>query len=178
MNFEPIQTSIVNQLTATFSAKSLPFQVAHLPDNDADYIKAVQKQIVFVAYTGSTSPGLTSTNPVIQERKVQFAVECFSRMLYGENGISVVADNVEKSLVGFKPLNCGRLYLVKDDIIRGQDHIWTHSFQFECTTILVQDDLSDPIVVPNLSTVTSKFQNAANSQDAANGSEQTVIPTT
>jgi hypothetical protein len=176
MNIEIIQQSIVTQLQAAFTASSLLFTAENIPESEAGYRKAVPNPIAYVVYTGSTSPGVRSSNPVIQDRKLQFSVECLSRVLYGPNGLLKVRDYVELALIGFKPVNCDRMYLVKDDIDRADDSIWAHVFQFECITMLVQNDLSDPVVVPNLQTLTAKFENASNPGDAGNGTQTIVIP--
>jgi hypothetical protein len=42
--------------------------------------------------------------------------------------------------------------------------------------MLVQNDLSDPVVVENFQTLTAKFENASKPGDTGNGSETTVIP--
>src|SRR5579871_5165669 len=146
MNIEPIQNSIVDQLQGQFTASSLTFKALNLPDNEADYRRAVGNGIVFIAYSGSTTEGVNNTDPVTQYRKLQFHAECFSRTLYGDTGLFAMRDVVEKTLIGFKPLNAERLYLVKDDITRGEDTIWGHIFQFECMTMLVQDSLSETIL--------------------------------
>lgn len=177
MNIEPIQQSIVDQLQAAFVASSLPFQAKNLPDNEADYTKAVQGPIAFVVYTGSTSPGVKNTNPITQERKLQFSVECFGRGLYGAAGLFAVRNTVELALIGFRPTNCQRMYLVKDDIDKGKDTIWAHVFQFECMTMLVQDTLSDPVIVPSFTNLTAKFENIGDADDDGNDESTTIIPT-
>jgi hypothetical protein len=169
MNIEVIQDSIVAQIQASFTAGSLAFTAQRLPESDAEYKKAVQSPICFVAYTGSTSPGVKNTNPTSQDRKLQFSIQVIGLLLYNANGLHNAGDYVEKSIIGFRPTNCDRIYLVKDESTRGEDKLWTREFQVEAMTVLVQDSLSEPIVVPSLQRVDVKFQNAGNPLDADNG---------
>src|SRR6186713_1669058 len=109
MNMEIIESSIVDKLQAVFVASSLEFQAKALPDAEADYKKYPGKVTAYIVYTGSTSPVVNNTNPVTQPRRLQFAVELFSRALKGPSGLHVARDYVEKALIGFRPTNCNRL---------------------------------------------------------------------
>ena len=175
MNFEPIQKSITTQLSNGFTAAAVDYIAQDLPESVADYSRAVTVPRAYVVYTGSTSPGVKNTNPTTQDRKAQFAVECYGRSLYDLEGVHALAALVEKLLVGFCPLSCDRLYLVKDDLIKGDDGIWCRVIQFECMTMVVQDQLSDPVVVPGLQGASIKFQNLGNSGDPDNGTSDPII---
>ena len=175
MNIEIIEASIVTQLQGTYTANALSFSAVALPEVESEYRRAIQNPISFVVYIGSTSPGVRNTNASTQDRKLQFSVECLSRILRGDNGLYRMRDFVERSLMGFRPTNCDRLYLVKDDVTRGEDGIWAHVFQFECLTMLVQDDLSDPVVVPSLKRVDLAFENGGEADDPGNGEVITII---
>jgi hypothetical protein len=177
MNIEVVQESIVTQLQAAFTASSLTFTAQRLPESDMEYKKAVQAPICFVAYTGSTSPGVRNTNPTSQDRKLQFSVQCIGRILYGSTGLYVARDYVEKALIGFKPASSDRLYLVKDQLTRGDDTLWIHEFDLECMTLLVQDNLTDPVVVANFVRGDIKFENGGDPADPGNGDSVTFIQT-
>lgn len=177
MNIQTVQDSIVTQLQAVFTASSLSFTAQRLPESDAEYTKAVAAPICFVAYTGSTSPGVRNTNPTSQDRKLQFSVQCIGRILYGGTGLYVARHYVEMALIGFKPTNADRMYLVKDELTRGQDTLWIHEFQLECMTLLLQNDLTDPVVVQNFVRGDIKFENGGDQDDPENGESVTFIQT-
>ena len=176
MNFEPSQDSIVAQLNGRFQESGRPFSAQKIPDAENDYRKAATGVMAYVVNTDSNSPGVRNTNASTQDRFARFAVECFSRKLYGDDGLFAARHLVEKALVGFKPTSCDRLYFVRDAMDKGTDGIWIYLINFECKTMIVQDDLSDPVIVPRLAAVQSTFQNAGNSEDDGNGESTNVIP--
>jgi len=177
MNIEAIEQEIVDHLQAVFTESATVYKALVMPDSVIDYAKAVPTAVAYVVYTGSTSPGVRNTNPITQDRKPQFSVECLGRSRRGEGGLLILMDLVEKALIGFRPSSCDRMYLVKDDADRGTDGLWVHVYGFECKAMLVQDSLSEPIVVPALSDLKVKFLNGANADDDSNGESTTIIPT-
>ncbi|SHN45927.1 Gp37 family protein [Chitinophaga sp. CF418] len=158
MNIYPIQQSIVQKLQSVFSALSLPFEGRDLPDTSKDYDTAVVSPIVYVVYAGSTASPSVTANTIAQERRLRFNAEIHSRLLYRSNGMFVARDMVEQALIGFKPANCQRLYLLQDDIAQSPDDpkLWVHAMQFECVTMLVQKDESDPIIIPSFQELIAK----------------------
>ncbi len=157
MNFEPITQSIVEQLATGFTNSSLPFTAYRMPNSVADYNTAANAIIInpacFVVYSGSSAQLPNNTGPVSQLRKATFNVECHGKSLYGNHGLHALADLVELLLVGFEPLNCNRLYLIKDEISKTEDGIMIHLFQFECETMLVQWYSNEQIIGGQLSQV-------------------------
>ncbi|MCM5528963.1 Gp37 family protein [Parasegetibacter sp. NRK P23] len=150
MNLYPSQQSIVQKLQSDFTGAGTSFVARDLPDSPGEVLRGVANPVVYVAYTGSISEPPLTTNTIAQRRKVTFAVECIARTLYGENGMNAVRDIVEQSIVGFKPSNCQRLYLKKDNVTQSENgEAWVHVYEFECDTILVQKEESDPIIVPS-----------------------------
>jgi hypothetical protein len=148
MNLYPSQESIVTKLAADLATADSEFLAKDLPDSQADYDVAVKKPIAYVIYAGSQALPSVAANVISQPRKLKFNVEFHSKKLYGQIGLFLVRDILEQSLVGFKPTNCGRLSLLKDDISKTEEGIWVHVYQFECETMLVQKSDSDPVIVP------------------------------
>lgn len=148
MNILLSQQSIVAHLAADFTTAGLPFLSRDLPDTSKEYEEGLIIPVAYVVYSGSTATGTVTSNTIAQPRKVRFNIECHGRVLYRANGLFVLRDVVEQSLVGFKPTNCQRLYLLSDEISQTDDKIWVHVYQFECETMLVQKDESEPIIIP------------------------------
>lgn len=157
MNIYPVQKSIVDHLQEDFSNAGAAFTAKDLPEVSKDFDVALESPIAYVVYTGSqTSPSVTS-NTIAQPRKLKFSCEVHARKLYGPNGLFIVRDILEQSLVGFKPVQCQRLSLVDDQITQDKDNaFWIHIFQFEAETMLVQKDETDPIIVPQFKEVIAK----------------------
>jgi len=153
MDLRAQQAAIKDQLNVAFAGTV--FTAQELPEVDADYQRAVPNPIAYVVYTGSSTIGHLSTDPVVQERKLKFNIECYGRLLYGPNGIFALRAIIETALIGFAPPNSKRLYLVSDEISRGEDSIWSHVYAFECITTIVQANLEDPIIVPSLKSIGS-----------------------
>jgi len=148
MDTRPIQTAITEQLNGAFNGTT--FSAQELPEAEADYQRAVPNALAYVLFTGSETIGIASTDPVIQQRRLKFNVECYSKLLYGPAGLFALRQLLESALVGYLPPNCERLYLTKDDLSRGEDLIWLHVYNFECLTMLVQDNYTEPTPVTAL----------------------------
>ena len=158
MNIAVIQQSIVDKLADGFTNANAMFLSRNMPESGAQYELGLTKPIAYVHYNGSQSLPSISTNIVAQPRKMKFSVECHSRLLYdvpGSLGLHTVRNLVEQVLLGFKPTNCQRLYLLQDDAAKTEDGIWVHVYQFECETMLIQVDAPDSIVVPNFEGLTT-----------------------
>lgn len=149
MNIYPIQQSIVTKLASDLAVASSDFVAKDLPDSQNDYDVAVKKPIAYVIYAGSQAIPSMTANVIAQKRNLHFNIEFHSRKLYGNQGLFLVRDVLEQSLIGFKPTNCQRMYLLKDDISKTDEGIWVHVFQLECETMLVQKEDSDPVIVPS-----------------------------
>jgi hypothetical protein len=155
MNIYTSQRNIVSKLQSDFEAIGARWKALDLPEAQNQYQIAVPNETVYVIYHGSNADPSISTDVIAQQRKVSFNVEIGSRTLYDANGVMTIRDIVEQSLIGLKPANCQRLYLVKDDLSITDDKIWVHVLQFECITMLMQKDESDPIVVPSFQELVS-----------------------
>jgi hypothetical protein len=152
MNIQSIQDSIVSKLDQAFTDAALPFLSRRMPDTSMQYEMALKNPIAYVVYAGSSAQPSMSTDIIAQSRKIRFNIECHSRLLYdvsGDMGMYALRDVVEQVLIGFTPDNAQRLYLLQDDISQTDDKIWVHVFQFECETMLIQKEQSDPIIVPS-----------------------------
>jgi hypothetical protein len=147
MDLRAIQTAVTTQLGGAFAGTS--FSAQELPESESDYQRAVPNPIAYVLCTGSETIEIVSTDPVVQRRRLKFNVECYGRLLYGATGLFALRQLLESALIGYLPPNCDRLYLVKDDVNRGDDNIWCHVYNLECLTMLVQDNFSEPIIVPS-----------------------------
>lgn len=153
MNILPIQNDMVNVLQMAFEASFLPFKAFNLPDVPSDVQKAVAAPIVFVAYMGSTADPSMDSRVIMQNRKLKFNVEIQSRRLNGDGGLFAARDVVEQIIIGYSPLYCSKLYLVKDDISQSDDGVWVHIYNLETTVVLVQKDETDPIIVPSFQNI-------------------------
>lgn len=151
MNIQKIQQSIVERLDQQFTIAVLPFLSRNLPEGNAQYDLGLKNPIAYVVFVGSQADPSNSTYVVSQPRRLKFHVECHSRYLYDTDsikGLHTLRDVIEQALIGFRPVDCQPLYLIQDDSVKTEDGIWVHVLQFECQSMLVQKDVSEPIVVP------------------------------
>lgn len=165
MNILPIQNDIVSTLQAAFTAATLPYNAFNLPDVPSDVQKAVAAPIVFVAYMGSTADPSMDSRTIMQNRKLKFNVEIQSRRLNGDNGLFAARDVVEQVIIGYSPLYCSKLYLVKDDILQSDDGVWVHIYNLETSVVLVQKDENDPIIVPSFQEIIENSSDAEEQND-------------
>lgn len=149
MNLYPSQESIVQHLQADFTAAETSFLAKDLPEAEVNYDAGLKNPIAYVVYVGSQADPSATTHTIAQPRKVRFNIEVHAKKLYGTSGIFSVRDVLEQSLIGFKPTNCQKLYLLKDDISKTEEGVWVHVYQLECQTMLVQKQENDPIIVPS-----------------------------
>lgn len=149
MNINSSQESIVSKLQSVFDSLGVRWKVFKLPEAQNQYQIGVPNEVVYVIYHGSTASPSISTNTIAQPRKISFSVDIYSRSLYDQNGLSNIRDIVEQALIGFKPTNCQRLYLIKDEFTITDDKIWAHVIQFECETLVVQKEENEAIIVPS-----------------------------
>lgn len=145
MDIQAAEDAITNQLSAAFNGTT--FTAQSMPDNDGDIQRAVPNPIAYVLNTGSYPIEIISTDPVVQRRMLKFNVECYSKLRKGVNGLAALKPLLESALIGFMPPSCKRLYLVKDDLLRGDDSIFCHVYSLECETTLIQNNFSEPIVI-------------------------------
>jgi hypothetical protein len=149
MNIIDIQASIVAKLTEVFTELDAPFVAKDFPETDDDYDIAVKKTTAYVVYTGSQAQSSISTNVIAQPRNLQFTVEVHSKTLYKVTGLHVASDLVEQILIGFKPLNSERLYMVKDELTKTDQGIWVRLLHLQCESRLIQVDEPRKIIIPS-----------------------------
>lgn len=150
MNIYSTQKNIVDQLNAAFTAANLACEALDLPENDADFKKAVPNPLAFVIYTGSNPAGSVSTRGVAQRRPLKFSIELHGRWLYKQDaGMFWIRDVLEQAIIGFAPINCEPITLISDSITQTEDKVWVHVYNVECLCMLVGKDPDDPIIVPS-----------------------------
>jgi hypothetical protein len=135
MNTTAIVASIINRLAPL---KDAGYEVERMPEKQSEYSRPFEKGRVTIYYNGSTFLPVNSTSQSNQTRKVNFALELRTRTMYNDlNGIHTLRSSIERLLTGFKPLNCSRLYLLKDEPGKFEENDWVHLMEFETTTLLV-----------------------------------------
>jgi hypothetical protein len=151
MDLRATQAAIAAQLSTAFAGTV--FTAAEMPESDATFSRGVPNPIVYVLLTGSDTVELLSTDPVQQIRRLKFNLECYSMKMYGDAGMLTLRPILEAAIIGFQPPSCDRLYLVKDELSRDEDSIWTHVYNLECLTVLVQSTDSEPIIIQSFASI-------------------------
>jgi hypothetical protein len=144
--YENIELEIVSHLNGLVNndpdnGDVLMFDVVALPQLQADYQRPFQHVRVTVAYKSSDFGEIKSTHHITQPEKIQIEVIIQSRFLRGVTGIHKFTDIVKRRLVGFRPTDCTKMYLVKNGFsdYNNESALWSYSLLFETTYTIVED---------------------------------------
>lgn len=143
MNYEAIEKSILDKIKPAFVAAGFFAQV--MPEVKAELKTTTQKGAVYVSYQGSTfdqtsqDPRHLSTGPTSQKEVLNFEITVEAAKLRGVGGVHKAIEYLRALLVGFRPVNCHKLYLTgvrPDDYIEG---VWSWKVLMACTSAVVED---------------------------------------
>lgn len=157
MNYEQLETDIVTRLSPLLPENS---EVMKLPETDDDLRgKPFIGGRITVMYSGSDygDPGgnnfTRSTAQVVQLETVMVDVVIQSRFLRsGDDSLHKLIRLVKRSLIGYQPTDCDRLYMRKQKVVDKLDQqdasdLFTCVMEFECTTMSIEevDDTADDV---------------------------------
>ena len=146
MNYSVAETSIVERLgplAAEFSC-----EVLQMPSTQAEY-KTPTGPFVWVSYERSKfdqtndDPRLQSSGPTIQKEVMQFQITFNAKTLRGEKGIHVLMAAARLLLVGFKPTNCHKLYMIEVTPEKFEENLWTYKMVMGCQSVVMELDGDD-----------------------------------
>jgi hypothetical protein len=148
MNYEQVETDIVERLQGLMPNG---VQVIKLPESEEDLQGLpFQNARVTVCYKGSDygdgmrgSNLLRSTGQTVKQEILQVEVVIQSRFLRtGNDSAHKLLALVKRSLVGFQPENCDRMYIHKQIMLPDEREIadiYTFVQSFECTSMVVEE---------------------------------------
>jgi hypothetical protein len=157
MNYDVVEAEIVTRLNAIKTSNSLTFIANRLPEVQSGYDKPTTAARIYVAYKESKFDGIRTTDPVVQDETPHFEVVVQARKLRGAGAMYHTLGWIRRALLGYKPQNCNRLYLVDASIVNNEDDMFTHSMVFACKTTIVQDVDAENLPVITEITLDSQF---------------------
>ena len=140
MFFELLENDIVNKLTSDLGSA---IQVEAMPDNQAQFSRPFVKSRVDVCYKNSDFDTPNSVYTISQHETQQLELAIQARQRRGLNGIYDVVNKVRKSIVGFSPTHCSKIYLKKFIPEDFKDNLWYYTLVIECKT-LINEDYTEP----------------------------------
>ena len=149
MNYEQIETDVVAKLAPLDLAN---FNAVIRPENENEYAaskKAIDKGCVFVGYTSGTfkattdKPELNTTDILVQDEVVNIELAFQCRKLRGNNGLFKMIEIAKKLLLGYRPSNCTKIYMVRMEPPMWNEGLWTYTLMIACEGMLVEHDEED-----------------------------------
>jgi hypothetical protein len=112
-----------------------------LPEKIADFRKVYEKPKITVCVNSISFDTPQSVNHVSQHAPVQIEIAIQATKRRGECGIFDLYKKLKKSLLGYIPVNCHRIYFKKFELsdYERNDDIWYYTLQIECKTLIVED---------------------------------------
>jgi hypothetical protein len=153
MNYQTTEASIVTRLAPMVVAG---YAVAALPDVQADFINPIGPQ-VWVAYQKSKfdqtndDPKHLSMGSTHQKEVLNFELTIQSKKLRGNNGVYKTLELVRLLLVGFRPTNCHKLYMVEVSPVQYEENLWTYKMLMACQSVVIeQPDTEEEVLITKL----------------------------
>lgn len=154
--YEKLESEIVSVFSiknedGTFSP-SPDFDIAPLPDNEAEYRPQLPRPQVWCAYDSSDFSESDTISQVVQDEKVMFSFEIHSKTRRGAKGTMSIFETIRKKIVGLKLLGYDKMSLVKGTSLAGSGaNHWVFYAQFstntkvaDCQPEAVDNLLKDP----------------------------------
>jgi hypothetical protein len=145
MNYEAVEQSIAARLAPMVVAG---YGVAVLPDVQADFKNPIGPQ-VWVAYQKSTfdqtsvDPRHFSTGPTHQKEVLNFELTIQAKKLRGNSGVYKTIELARRLLIGFRPDNCHKLYMVEVVPAQYEENLWTYKMMMACQSVSLEQAEAD-----------------------------------
>jgi hypothetical protein len=137
--YSDIESQIVTRLQPLTNGGGV--DVVQLPQVQAEFERPLNAGRVTIAYKSSEFPSIRSTHEIVQDEHLQFEVIVQCRLLRGNAGLHKIVETTKRLLLGFRPTDCSKMYLVKHGFTSHDNEgaIWTYSMIFETKYVLVED---------------------------------------
>lgn len=142
MNYEVIEKSISDRLKNVLNAAG--FHVAVMPEVQAEYKSTTQRGAVYVSYQRSKfdqtsdDPRHFSTGPTSQKEVLNFEVTIEAAKLRGNGGVHKAVELVRTLLIGFRPTNCHKLYMVEVRPETWAENLWSWKVLMACQSAAIE----------------------------------------
>jgi hypothetical protein len=98
---------------------------------------------------------MVSTAYIQQAEIVDIVFECVSTRRRGPGGILDLWQTVSRVLLGFKPINCDRLYYKSAELAsrNAEFNIWTHTIHMACKKMITQEYDDENVAGPRITSI-------------------------
>lgn len=140
--------AVVARLQDAFPALA----VEHFPDRPAKYALDHPVGALLVRYRKSRFRATADVTHIAQPRTVKLSVTVVLRQFNGEGGVTDVLDAARQTLVGFRPPDCRKIWIVSEKCLGEAAGLWRYTVRLATETLLVED--ADADTEPHLTLVT------------------------
>lgn len=137
--YSQIESEIVDHLEVITNGGAV--DVVQLPQIQEEYQRPFNIGRVTVAYKSSDFGEPGSPYEISQEERIHIEVVIQARSLRGNTGLHAITEAVKRRLIGFRPTDCTKMYLVKNGFTENNPDTatWAYSMVFESRYLLVED---------------------------------------
>ena len=136
MNIETIENNIVERL----KSKLTDLLIESFPEKPQEFIFTHPKGAILVHYQGGSYGNIQSTDIIVQNKKMEFALTIVTRNLKTNSGAYALLEEIKSILTGFKIDGCSKMYPVKEGFLVENNGIWQYTINFELTTPSIESE--------------------------------------
>ena len=167
--YEDLEQDIVSRLEAPLN--SIDFNVVPLPDTESKFDKPQRQGLVTVTYRGSDyADDLRTTDPVAQEETITIELTVESKFRrngpQGQGGVLSAILLIRSLLLGYRPLDCKKMWGGQQDFDSYDDRLWAYGVTFQTSRLAVEKP--EDVVEDLLTNITVDDGTTAESFDVNN----------
>jgi len=149
MFYSLLEDDIKTKLTTDLGSG---IEVEVMPETQSQFSRPFLKPRVEVCYKNSDFKEPNSTYTISQEEYQVLELVLWTRLRRGTNGIYDLLEKVRKSIIGFEPTHCGKIYLKSFKPEDYKDNLWTYTLTIQCKTIVNEDfiEVTEPLLTQSL----------------------------
>lgn len=154
MSFEytQIEDDVVTRLGALLVEPTAPagYIVKPMPETEKGFELSLSKCLILVAYSDSSFQTPSSVDMVTQNEVVAVLVNIKSPKLRGDFSIHQALRLCKMILIGYKPTNCGKMYLEKIEMDERDEQRNFFSYNMVFKTKKLQVEVEEETELPRL----------------------------
>lgn len=130
---------IIDSIVERLKLKIPQLAVEYFPDRLSEYRLNHPKGALLVSYLGSRFDPTVDVTFIAQPRTVNVSVTVILRQLNGRGGAVDVVDLVRMALVGFRPVDCRKVWAVSEKFLGETAGLWQYAVDLATESVLVED---------------------------------------
>lgn len=145
MFYSLLEDDIKTKLTTDLGSS---IEVEVMPETQAAFSRPFLKPRVEVCYKNSDFKDPNSVFTISQEEYQVLELVIWCKLRRGTNGIYDILEKVRKSIIGFEPTHCGKIYLKSFKPEDYKDNLWTYTLTIQCKTMVNEDftEVTEPLL--------------------------------